>query len=718
MLRSWCVMVAFIAVLGVVPVAVSADPPAFDDPVARAALPEYQIIPAAPVRELTPTNGWPAAAEFHQWTRSLGGPTSNRFSAETQITIDNVKKLQIAWTYHAGDGMGNIQCNPIVVAGVLYTPTPGRRLAAVDAATGRELWKSDFGLGGSGDAPARRGLLYWAGDGQAGPRLVFPSGNRVVAIDPANGKPIDSFGERGSVVLPTGGCAGGAVWKRVLIMPGYGRDVFGFDVATGKPLWHFETVPRAGAVGGDSWRGERPGNAANCWGGIALDESRGIVYLATGSPKPNFIGTGHLGDNLFCNCVLALKAETGEYLWHFQEIRHDIWDLDIPASPNLVTVTHAGRRVDAVAQVTKLGNTLLLDRVTGKPLFPVRLRRAGVSPLKGEVTAPYQPAIELPQPFVRQLFTPADITTRTSAAHAFIEQLVGRAAHGWFAPFSESRSTIFFGIHGGAEWTGAACDPVHARLYVSANEIPWIITVFRDDDPPPAKPASAGEQAYLQFCAACHGADRTGTGVAPPLRGLRHRMDDAAVRALWKTGRNLMPPQLHLDERQQQVLLDFLMARDRGAAPGEPTGPARYSANGYHKLLDQEGYPGCTPPWGTLTCIDLNTGLRVWSVPLGEYPELTKLGIPQTGTENFGGAMVTAGGLVFCSGTRDNRIRAFAAATGKELWSAELPWAGSAPPTSYRIGERQFVVVPATGGGKLGGPSGDAWVAFALPTKP
>jgi quinoprotein glucose dehydrogenase len=698
------------------PAAEPAPPPA-DDAAARAALPEFQIIPAATAQELTPANGWPAPEEFRQWTRSLGGPTSNRFSLEAQITPANVQALQVAWTWHAGDGRDNIQCNPIVVAGTLYTPTPGRQLAAIDAATGRERWKADLGLAGCSpfDAPARRGLLYWPGDGAAAPRLLFPGGRRVIALDPATGRRIAGFGDDGSVALPTGGSAGGAVWKRVLVMPGFDRDVFGFDVVTGRQLWRFATVAPAGAPGGDTWKGGRPGNAANCWGGIALDESRGIVYVATGSPKPNFIGVDHLGDGLFCNCIVALEAGTGAYLWHFQEIRHDIWDLDIPAPPNLVTVVHDGRRVDAVAQVTKLGNTLLLDRVTGKPLFPVRLRRATASTLRGEATAPYQPALDLPEPFVRQIFTPADVTDRTPAAHAFIAQLVGRADHGWFAPFAEGRPTAYFGVHGGAEWTGAACDPLHGRLYVSANEIPWIITVFRDDDPAPLRPAGAGELLYLQSCAACHGADRTGNGVAPPLRGLRHRLDDAAVQALWRTGRGLMPAQPQLDAQQQHQLLDFLFARDRGAAAPASSGPPRYAADGYHKLLDQQGYPGCTPPWGTLTCLDLNTGRRVWSVPLGEYPELTAAGVPRTGTENFGGAMITAGGLVFCSGTRDGRIRAFAAADGAELWSATLPWMGSAPPISYAIAGRQFVVVPATGGGKLGGPSGDAWVAFALP---
>jgi quinoprotein glucose dehydrogenase len=692
---------------------------AHDDAAQRALLPEYQTIPAAATAELTPANGWPVAAEQKEWSRSLGGPTSDRYSALNEITRANVAQLQVAWTWRAGDGGGDMQCNPIVVDGVLYTPTPGRSVAAIDAATGKELWRTDLGLKkvGGYDVPARRGLLYWPGTATIPARLYFPGARRVIALEAKTGARVVSFGDQGSVVLPAGSTAGGALYKDVLVIPGFDRDLYGFDVVSGKTLWTFNTTPKSGQPGGDTWVGEPPYNAANCWGGMALDESRGIAYITTGSPKPNFNGSEHLGDNLYCNCVLAVKADTGAYLWHFQEIRHDIWDLDMAAPPNLVTVTRDGKRVDAVAAVSKLGNTLLLDRVTGKPLFPVRLRRAPVSSLPGEQTSAYQPDIELPEPFLRIPIRREDLTERTPAAKIFVEQLTARATFGWFEAFTEAKPTVFSGTHGGAEWTGAAVDLPSGRLYVSVNHQPHIITVFRDDDPPPAKPASAGEQLFLQFCAACHGPDRTGLGVAPPLRGLRHRLDDAAVRALWKTGRNLMPPAPPMTAEQSQALLDFLMARDRSASPAkaDPGAPPRYSFNGYRKLLDQEGYPGIKPPWGTLACIDLNSGRKLWQVPLGEFPELTKAGLPKTGTENFGGPSVTAGGLVFCSGTKDNRIRAFDSDSGAELWSAELPYHGSTMPTIYEAGGRQFVVIPATGGGKIGGPDGDAWVAFALP---
>nr|MDQ3622729.1 PQQ-binding-like beta-propeller repeat protein [Verrucomicrobiota bacterium] len=678
---------------------------------------EHVTIPAADPDQLTPANGWPALDSFRTWTRSLGGPTSNRFSALDQINKSNIAQLEAVWTYHSGDGSGILQCNPIIVDGVMFAPTVGHHIVALNAATGAELWrfKPEKKANRLEDIPARRGLLYWPGESDAPARVIFAAGNWIYALDPKTGKPVASFGQEGRAELPTAGTVAGAVWKRVLIMPGYNADVFGYDVVTGKMLWRFHTIPRPGEFGAETWK--RPDQGANCWGGMALDEPRGIAYVSTGSPKPNFDGTRHLGQNLFANCVIALTAATGERLWHFQEIRHDIWDLDLPAAPNLVTVTRAGRRVDAVAQVTKIGNTLLLDRLTGEALFPFRLRRAPASKLPGEKTWPYQPDVQLPEPFARQVFSREDITNRTPEARAFVEQLVSRANMGWFEPFENARPTTFYGLHGGAEWTGSAFDPTSGRLYVSSNELPWIVTVFRDDDAPPAKPPTAGEQLYQQLCATCHGPDRVGVGVAPPVRGLRHRMNDEQVVSLLKTGRNLMPPTAPLSAEQQKQLLDFLFARDRPHPPADPSEPPRYSFGGYRKVLDHEQCPGCKPPWGSLNCIDLNTGRLVWKVPLGEHEELTKADIPKTGTENFGGATVTAGGLVFCSGTRDDKIRAFDAETGAELWAAKLPRRGSAPPAVYEVDGRPFVVIAATGGGKLGPPTGDAWVAFALPEK-
>jgi quinoprotein glucose dehydrogenase len=556
-------------------------------------------------------------------------------------------------------------------------------------------------------------LLYWPGEGTHGPRLLFNAGDHLHALDPASGRPLPEFGDGGKVATGPVVVAG-AVFKHVLVIPGFHRDVYGYDVRTGTKLWHFNTISSPGESGAETW--DKPGSGANCWGGMALDEHRGVAYIATGSPKPNFIGIHHRGDNLYANCVLALDALTGGYIWHFQEIRHDIWDLDIPAAPNLVTVRRDGIAVDAVAQVTKLGNTLLLDRMTGEPLFDVVLRRAPASKLPGERTADYQPDIRLPEPFARQVFSPKDVTDRTPEAREYVEAQIQRANFGWFEPFEDGVPTVFYGIHGGAEWTGAAVDPNHGILYVSSNELPWIITVHRTDDipRPPGMPLTRGEVVYREACATCHGLNREGVGVSPPLQGLRHRMTDEVLSALLDEGRNLMPAAPPMSSEDRMALMDHVFLRDRPNPDPDGVAPPVYTSDGYRKLLDHEGYPGSRPPWGTLNAIDLNSGKRLWQVPLGEHPELTADGLPITGTENFGGPIVTAGGLVFCAGTRDEKIRAFDSETGEELWSWKLPWGGYAPPATFEVDGRQYLVIAATGGGKLGGRMGDAYVAFHL----
>jgi quinoprotein glucose dehydrogenase len=717
---------------------------AVGDAKARAALPEYVEIPGARAEELTAAVGWPRVEAMTNWHRSHGDATSSRYSALKEINKGNVNQLRVAWTYHSKDGTNNIQCNPIVVDGLLVTPTPGHQMVAINAETGEERWRFRPEMPKSlrqEDPPARRGLVYWGGEPKkpkrqprklsgsrtgavqnAGARILFAAGDWIYALEPKTGKPIATFGENGRTRIATGGTVAGAVFRNVFVIAGFHRDVFGYDVRDGSLLWTFHTVPQPGEFGHETWSStleNRKGwDGANCWGGLALDEQRGIVFIATSSPKPDFDGTRHRGNNLFSNCVLALDALTGERWWHFQELRHGIWDIDLPAPPNLVTIMREGRRVDAVAQVTKLGNTLLLDRETGQPIFQLRMRRAPTSKLPGEWTAPYQPAPQLPEPFCRQVFTRDEVTTRSEESRDFIEKRIANANFGWCAPFEEAKPTIVFNIHGGAEWTGAAFDPTSGRLYISANELPWAITVFTDDPEPPRDPKNPtlGETLFQTNCASCHGPDRRGIGTAPPLRGLRHRLKDEEVLELLKTGRNVMPVAPAMSEEEQKALLDYLFLRDQPEwkpSEAKPERPA-YTSGGYPKLLDQDGYPGCKPPWGTLNCLDLNTGKLRWQVPLGEYPELTAQGVPKTGTENFGGAIVTAGGLVFCSGTRDKKIRAFDKETGDELWSYTLPLHGTAPPATYSVNGRQFLVIPATGGGKLGGATGDEWVAFAL----
>ena len=697
---------------------------AVEDAEARKLLPSYKVIPAAKPENLTSANGYPKRETFLSWHRSHGDNGGRRYSALNQINRQNVTNLQVAWIYHSRDGSNAIQCNPIIVRNIMMVPSPGKYIIGVNAANGRELWR--FKPEGQ-CRPAFRGLIYWPGSFLANERVLFCAGQYLYALNPQNGHPIEAFGLGGRVTLPGksqgefgAATAGPTIFKHIIVVPGFEKDVWAFDVKSGKQLWTFHTVPHPGEFGYETWDHTET-YAANDWTGMAMDEVRGIAYISTGGAKPNFIGVSHRGDNLFCNCLIALDARTGKRLWHFQEIPHDLWDRDITAPANLATITRAGRRVDVVAVTTKNGDTLLLDRVTGKLVFPFRMRRAPVSDLPGEKTAPYQPDPELPERFSKMEFTAADLTDRTQEAADFAAARFKSVNTGFFRPPSLAHPNLYFGMDGGAEWSGACIDPDTGRLYVTANHLGWMISIFRDEDPPEnsSKGKTPGRKVYEAFCAQCHGANRLGLGVATPLRGLRFRLTDDAIKMQVRTGKNGMPafPYTVINEKDLQLLVDYLMLRDQpNQLPPAKSDRPGYNFSGYHRFLDNEGYPANKPPWGTLNCLDLNTGKLVWTVPLGEYPELSARGFSKTGTENYGGAIATAGGLLFCSGTRDAKIRAFDKDTGAELWTAKLPWVGIAPPATYELNGRQFVVITSTGN-KLGKPSeyGDAWVAFALP---
>ena len=474
----------------------------------RAKLPLYRTIPAAQPDELTPTNG--RSIDSIDWHRSHGGTASTRYSSLQQINRDNVKNLKVAWTYHSKDGRGYIQCNPIVVEGVMFAPTAGGHIVAVNAATGVELWRVRVPRGAK--LPAARGLTYWPGTPTDQSRILFSAGSNLMAHDPKTGSVIYKVEAPEFTVAP-------AIFKNTLLFAGFRKDAFGYDVRTGEHLWTFHTIPLPGQFGHDTW--DRPELGANCWGGISLDDQRGILYIATGSPKPDGNGARHRGSNLFSNCVVAIDALTGRRIWHFQEIAHDIWDLDIPSPPILVTIAPHGRKIDAVAVVTKMGNTLLLDRVTGKPIFPFRMRRAPTSTVPGERTEPYQPDVQLPEPFSRQVFTKDDITDISDDSRTFIEARLNFSNVGFFQPFEIGKPSIFYGLSGGAEWTGGSFDPSTGFLYVSANQLPTMLTLV------PARQLlrqkrkrTAGQKIFNRNCGTCHGKDRRGFGLAAPLLAL------------------------------------------------------------------------------------------------------------------------------------------------------------------------------------------------------
>jgi quinoprotein glucose dehydrogenase len=695
------------------------------------------------VRSIAPT-----AREDVDWRVTGGEPGQSRYSPLDQIDRSNVKRLRVAWTYRAGDASpqnrSEIQATPIVVSGVLYSTSPSLALFALRAATGEQLWRFDPFAGGRREQHVNRGVAYWE-DGEDR-RIFYTAGRRIWAVNAATGRPVPTFGDSGSIDLASGidrdvsrtqlvATSPGVIYRDLLIQPsrvseGEGAapgDVRAFDVRSGRLRWIFHTIPREGEPGDETWPAgaRRTAGGANSWPGMTVDVARGIVFVPTGSASPDFYGGERLGQNLYANSLVALDANSGRRLWHFQTVHHDVWDRDLPATPNLVSVVHDGRRVDAVAQITKSGFVFLFDRDSGRPLFPVEERPAPRSDLEGEETWPTQPIPVKPAPFARQRMTEADVTDLTPSARDSAMARFRRLRHDHlYAPPSRQGTVVLPGFDGGGEWGGAAFDRTTGMLYVNASDVPWI-AAMRERSRPAAGAPQTGEQVYAANCVSCHRPDRRGDGGrTPSLVGVTERRTVTELRQVIERGKGFMPALPQLTDAQKDAVIAYLAGRAE-AAPAAPARsddpraaagvtPSRFEFLGYERWRDAEGYPAIKPPWGTLSAIDLNTGEYRWRITLGEHAALTARGIPPTGTEMYGGPIVTAGGLVFIAATMDAKFRAFDKSTGELLWEARLPAAGYATPSTYRVNGKQYVVV-AAGGGKLGTPSGDAYVAFALP---
>tara|TARA_B100001123_G_scaffold422922_2_gene532460 strand:+ start:1333 stop:3537 length:2205 start_codon:yes stop_codon:yes gene_type:complete len=682
----------------------------------------------------------------HDWPIYQGLDT-NQYSSLDQINLENVDQLEVAWTYESGgasaDGRTQIQCNPIIVDGVLYASSPTLTIFALDASSGQELWR--FDPFANGETPNRigvnRGVTYWSdGDDK---RILFTAGAQLFAVNAQTGTLIDSFGVDGIVDIKkgfadrevgdlfVGSNTPGSIFEDLLILPtrvsegdpSAPGDIRAFNVRTGDIAWTFHTIPRPGQYGDDTWPDdarERLGGANN-WAGMTVDARRGLVFVPTGSATADFYGGARLGSNLFANTLLALDARTGERVWHFQGVHHDLFDRDFPAPPNLVTLTRNGEPRDAVVQMTKSAHLFVFDRETGEPLFPIDEYPVEASDIPGEEAWPTQPLPRVPAPFSRQILTVDNITKISPESTRYVREQLERMRTGSaFMPPSLEGTIILPGLDGGGEWGGSAVDPETNIFYANASEMPWVLQLIEIPPGGDGLLATRGNRVYATNCLHCHGIDKQGDtlGVYPALTTLSDQRSESDTRALIVSGSGYMPSHGHLSDDQLDALIAYLYdsdAPDPRATQSTPTSDdPQYVVSGYRRFLDPDGYPAIEPPWGTLTAIDLNRGEHLWQVVHGEFSELTTRGIPKTGTENYGGPVVTAGGLIFIGGTQDERLHAYDKTSGELLWEAPLPAGGYATPATYAVDGRQYVVI-AAGGGKMGTPSSDTYVAFALP---
>ena len=705
--------------------------------------------------------------EFGTWSVYKGDATSASYSSLNQINKDNVQRLKLAWTFYPNDTLEGArfersECNPIIVDTIMYITSARHRVYAINAATGKRIWSFDPFNGGPGGG-VNRGVTFWQ-DGND-KRILFTAGDHLFALNALNGNPIAKFGENGKVNLNVGmrgdpkvisivPTSPGIVFEDLLILgtevselygaePGYERA---YNIRTGKLEWTFHTIPLPGEPGYETWPKDawKYVGGANDWGGMSLDKKRGMVFLATGSPSYDSYGADRKGKNLFGNCVIALDARTGKLKWYYQTVHHDLWDYDLPAPPNLVTVEREGKKIDAVAQVSKVGFLYVLNRETGEPLFPVEERSVPASDAPGEEAWPTQPFPLKPKPYASHFMTKDDLSDFSPAAHdSLLEEFSKLRYEGLFTPPSIRGTLSLPATVGGAEWGGAAYDPFTSILYVKSNESPEISLLQKiDRDNNNFKGLSdydKGKKIYITYCAGCHGADRNGNGLEnPSLIKIQERMNKEIILSKIRQGGGRMPSFAGIIKGQEEAILAYLfqnksksssafddnlleiqrneLALKNGAKQADEkdtdTASRYLNVTAYRSFKGPDGNPGIKPPWGTLNAINLNTGEYEWKIPVGNIEELQKKGGPITGAQSTTGPIVTSGGLVFLGGMRDKKLMGFDKKTGNLLWEIILPGVATSNPSTYMCNGKQFVAVSVSGDKENAGGS---VMSFALP---
>jgi len=691
---------------------------------------------------------------YTSWDDYLGDSGRSHFSKLIQIDTLNVDQLELSWSYKSGgleEGRTTqIQTNPLIFEDKLFGVNAAIELFAINAKTGKELWKFEPTIKDVSGLGLNRGLSFWQSNSKEPSRLFFTSGSKLYAVNIDNGKAALSFGKNGSIDLRDGlgrnpeklsvvANTPGAIYKNTLVMgtrvgegpgssPGHIRA---YDVLTGKILWTFHTIPQPGEFGYETWPKDayKTVGGANSWAGIAMDQEKGIAYVPTGSAAFDWYGGDRHGENLFANSLLALDVKTGERIWHFQMVHHDLWDRDLPAPPNLFEMTRNGEKIPAVAQVTKSGHVFVFNRLTGEPLFPIEEKSYLNSQLEGEKAHPTQPLPTKPAPFAKQLLTESDLYAPNQPA--FVDDFVDKeqninpqtvldkfkqiTSKGQFIPIDTTGVLLYPGADGGAEWGGAAMDPAQGIMYVNSNEMAWIVRMKKVGG------ETGGESDFSSsltqiHCARCHGGELQGLGAIPELKKAKARFSVDSIQSIIKNGKGAMPGMPNLSELEIKGIANYIsgITEETDHRAEESSVKVPYAVAGFGRFKDDRGFPVMNPPWGTLNAIDLNTGEYLWKIPLGHEETLNDPKYPVSGVENYGGPVITKSGVLFIAATKDEKFRAYSMKSGYLLWETDLPAGGYATPATYEIDGKQYVVI-ACGGGKMGTKPGDQYRAYALP---
>ncbi len=688
---------------------------------------------------------------YTTWTRYEAEPGATSFSALDQINRSNIDQLEVVWHYETPEAA---DLNPIVVDTMMYVIGENSSIVALHAGTGEVLWTHTNPAKGS---IRLHGLMYWESKDRSDRRIFFPKGSyNLIAIDALTGESIPSYGDNGVVDLRNGlgappelvtratSPSPGVIFEDLLILgssPGEGYiaspgHIRAFNVRTGAQEWIFHTLPKPGEYGYDTWPEGRSdiGGGANAWGGLSVDDQRGIVYVPLGSANYDFYGIDRHGENLFASSLVALNARTGERVWHFQTIHHDLWDYDLSATPVLLTVEHEGELVDIVSLATKMGMVFVFNRETGEPLWPIEERPVPASDMPGEQAWPTQPFPTKPEPFV-----PIDFDVETdlnpyieaSDRDSIVNMVRNINYKGMYTPPSTKKTLQIPGNRGGANWGSTAGDPRNGTFFVLSYNMPSVlelVPIVSGATGTGSSPFDRGQSTYRAQCQLCHGANRRGLAGAPSLVGITERMNHDEYEEVVRSGRALMPAFPQLSDSEYETLYMYLSNPDLALVPEESvsdqevpvTGPVRYQSAWRH-ILDSKGLPVIKPPWFRLTAYDLNEGEIKWQVPTGYTAHLLEQGIDNTGSSVFikGGPAITAGGLVFLS--TDDALRAYDIDNGAELWSYPLPASGQGIPAVYEIDGRQYIAIAATGRQRWGQslavdfPRTPQYIAFALP---